>query len=81
MKQGFDFPSATHKTLGLFPEVRDYQTISDKCGRGFAGNVDTFVTWFNTGQMLNKLKEKLNLSDHDYNIFRQLLSTKANDDT
>jgi hypothetical protein len=81
MKQGFDFPSATHKTLGLFPEVRDYQTISDKCGRGFAGNVDTFVTWFNTGQMLNKLKEKLNLSDHDYNIFRQLLSTKAYDDT
>jgi hypothetical protein len=77
MKQGFDFSSATHKTLKLFPEVQDYQTISDKCGRGFAGNVDTFITWFNTGQMLNKLRDKFRLSDHDYDIFRQLL-TKAN---
>jgi len=81
MQQGFDFPSATHKTLKLFPEVQDYQTISDKCGRGFAGNVDTFITWFNTRQMLNKLTEKFKLSDHDYNIFRQLLSTKADDST
>jgi hypothetical protein len=44
MKQGFDFPSATHQTLKLFPEVQDYQTISDKCGRGFAGSVDTFIS-------------------------------------
>ena len=81
MKQGFDFPSATHKTLELFPEVQDYQTILDKCGRGFAGSVDTFITWFNTGQMLNKLTEKFKLSDHDYNIFRQLLLSKVDDST
>jgi hypothetical protein len=73
MKQGHDFPSATHQTLRLFPEVRDYQTISDKCGRGFAGSVDTFISWFNSGQMLNKLREKFGLSDHDYNLFKTLL--------
>ena len=73
MKQGLDFPSATHQTLKLFPEVQDYQTISDKCGRGFAGNVDTFISWFSSGQMLNKLRAKFGLSDHDYKIFKELL--------
>lgn len=74
MKQGDDFPSATKKTLKLFPEVQDYQTISDKCARGFADSVDNFVSWFSTGQMLNKLRSKFSLSDRDYNIFSQLLS-------
>jgi hypothetical protein len=73
MKQGFDFPTATHQTLKLFPEVQDYQTISDKCARGFAGNVDTFISWFSSGQMLNKLHSKFSLSDHDYKIFKELL--------
>lgn len=73
MKQGSDFPTATHQTLRLFPEVQDYQTISDKCARGFAGNVDTFISWFSSGQMLNKLHSKFNLSDHDFKIFKELL--------
>lgn len=73
MKQGHDFASATHQTLKLFPEVQDYQTISDKCARGFAGNVDTFISWFSSGQMLNKLHAKFSLSDHDYEIFKELL--------
>lgn len=75
MKQGYDFPSATHQTLELFPEVQDYQTISDKCARGFAGSVDTFIMWYNSGEILNKLTQKFNLSDHDYNIFKNLLSS------
>ena len=74
MKQGLDFPSATHQTLRLFPEVKDYQTISDACARRFAGKVDTFISWFNSGQMLNKLLEKFSLSDHDYNVFKELLT-------
>jgi hypothetical protein len=73
MKHGSDFPSATHQTLKLFPEVQDYQTISDKCARGFAGNVDTFISWYSSGQMLNKLHSKFSLSDHDYKIFKELL--------
>ena len=73
MKQGLDFPSATHQTLKLFPEVQDYQTISDKCARGFAGDVDTFISWFNSGQILNKLQAKFNLSDNDYKIFKELI--------
>jgi hypothetical protein len=73
MKRGLDFPSATHQTLKLFPEVQDYQTISDKCARGFAGDVDTFISWFNSGQMLNKLHVKFSLSDHDYETFKELI--------
>jgi hypothetical protein len=73
MKQGLDFPSATHQTLKLFPEVQDYQTISDKCARGFAGDVDTFISWFNSGQMLKKLHVKFSLSDHDYETFKELI--------
>lgn len=74
MKQGLDFPSATHQTLKLFPEVRDYQTISDKCARGFAGNVDTFISWFQSGKMLDRLVGKFGLSNHDAEIFRKLLT-------
>ena len=74
MKQGLDFPAATHQTLKLFPEVQDYQTISDKCGRGFAGNVDTFLSWYESREMLSQLVRKFSLSDHDANIFRTLLS-------
>lgn len=74
MKQGLDFPSATHQTLKLFPEVQDYQTISDKCARGFAGNVDTFISWFHSGKMLDRLVGKFGLSDYDANIFKKLLS-------
>lgn len=74
MKQGLDFPSATHQTLKLFPEVQDYQTISDKCARGFAGNVDTFISWFQSRKMLDRLVGKFSLSDHDANIFKKLLS-------
>lgn len=75
MKQGSDFSTATHQTLKLFPEVQDYQTISDKCARGFAGSVDTFVMWLNSGEILNKLMQKFKLSDHDYDIFKNLLSS------
>lgn len=74
MKQGLDFPSATHQTLRLFPEVQDYQTISDKCARGFAGDVDTFISWFHSGVMLDRLVGKFGLSDHDADIFKKLLS-------
>ncbi len=74
LNQNHDFPSATHQTLKLFPEVKDYQTISDACARRFAGKVDTFVHWFQTKQILSKLREKLDLSDNDYKIFKKLLS-------
>lgn len=73
MKEGLDFPGATKATLRLFAEVQDYQTISDKCARGFAGDVDTFVSWFNSGQILHKLTEQFSLRDHDQGIFRELL--------
>ena len=74
MRQGYDFPDATHETLKIFPNVRDYQTISDKCARGFAGSVDNFVTLFKSGKTLTELSEKFNLSYHDHGIFKKLLA-------
>lgn len=76
MKGGHKFPSAVKETMQHFPEVQDYQTISDKCARGFAGNVDTFVQWYESGEILNRLSEKFRLSAHDYEIFQQLLESK-----
>ena len=73
MRQGLDYPSAIHQTLKFFPNVQDYETISDKCERGFAGDVDTFISWFNSGQILNKLHVKFSLSDHDYEVFKALV--------
>jgi hypothetical protein len=67
------FGTLTHQTLKPFPEVQDYQTISDKCARGFAGNVDTFISWYNSGQLLKNLHSKFSLSDQDYKIFKELL--------
>ncbi|WDN88003.1 hypothetical protein BuS5_00971 [Desulfosarcina sp. BuS5] len=74
MKQGLDYPSAIHQTHRLFPEVQDYETISDKCRRGFADSVDEFISWFNSDKILNKLLEKFSLTDHDYDIFKELLT-------
>ena len=76
LKHGYDFATATHQTLKLYPEVQDYQTISDKCARGFAGSVDTFVRWFNSGQMLDKLSQKFNLSSSDYLKFKNLMENQ-----
>jgi len=73
MVQKNDFPSSVHQTLRLFPEVKDYQTIADKCGRGFAGSTDQFELWFESGEILNKLYAKFSLSDKDYTIFKKLL--------
>ncbi|RJR47511.1 MAG: hypothetical protein C4567_01030 [Deltaproteobacteria bacterium] len=76
MKQGVDFTSAIHEALRLFPNVKHYNTIEDKCARRFAGNVGTFIAWFESGQILGKLQDKFHFSDHDYNIFKNLLSNR-----
>jgi hypothetical protein len=74
MKKGCDFPEAAHLTLNIFPEVKDYQTISDKCARRFAGSVDVFIHWFKAGRILKELNAKFSLSDHDYSVFEKLLT-------
>ncbi len=73
MKSGCTFSEATKAALKVFTSVRDYQTISDKCARRFAGSVDNFVYMFNTGKVLDELAIKFDLSQNDYNVFKVLL--------
>ena len=73
MKYGNDYTEAVKATLRLFPEVKDVQTIADKCTRGFAGDTATFKQWYNSGEILYRLKQILNLSENDYNIFKNLI--------
>lgn len=74
MKQDYDFADAVRLALKIFPEVNDYQTISDKCARGFAGSVENFEYLFNKNLILDALAEKFKLSDHDRRIFEKLLN-------
>jgi len=77
MNCGYGFQEAVNKALGLFANVKDYQTIEDKCARGFAGNVDTFIRWYHSGEILNRLAGKFGLTSHDYAIFKELSPGKA----
>lgn len=79
MIQNNDFTSSVHQTLKLFPEVKDYQTIADKCGRGFAGSVEKFEFWCESGEILNNLLTKFSLSDSDFHIFNRLLHKHVSD--
>jgi len=76
MNLRYEFSDAVNETLRLFPNVKDYQTIEDKCGRGFAGDIPTFKKWYDSGVILKKLRSKFFLSDHDYKIFEDLLSKR-----
>jgi len=73
MKKGFDFPSSVKFSLDLFPDVKDYQTIADKCGRRFAESIPVFEKWFTSGEMLHNLSRKYSLSNFEYNVFKEIL--------
>jgi hypothetical protein len=73
---GADFPYAVRWTMRVL-NVNDYQTVCDKCTRRFAGTVDNFKAWYQTGDMLEKLDHKFGLSQNDYMAFRNLLEGVA----
>lgn len=74
MKKGYDFPSSVKFSLNLFPKVKDYMTIADKCGRCFAGSIPKFEEWFKSNNILNNLKQRYDLSEYEYQSFKELLS-------
>jgi hypothetical protein len=78
MEQGQLHTLALNNALKQFPQVRDIQTIRDKCARQFAGNIGTFVEWRRLGLIISKLKTNLHIEDHDLNIFSELLTKKEN---
>ena len=77
MNLDYPFSHAVNETLSLFPNVKNYQTIEDKCGRRFAGDIPTFKEWYQNGVMLEKLRSKFYLSNNDYRIFEDLLSKRG----
>jgi hypothetical protein len=77
LNQGYDFVHAVKLTVQQFPNITNYQTIADACGRRFAGNVRTFKEWYQNGVMLEKLRSKFYLSNNDYRIFEDLLSKRG----
>ncbi|MEX0778842.1 MAG: DUF3883 domain-containing protein [Balneolales bacterium] len=79
LNKGFNHIEAIKKAVHDFPSVNDYQTISDKCARRFAGNVPSFLEWYRHGLILNRLKSKFNLNDEDYLHFQKLLSSNSNE--
>jgi hypothetical protein len=54
-------------------QVKDYQTVCDKCARRFAGTIEDFKRWVSHGVVLSKLNERFNLSPRDLKIFESLL--------
>ncbi|MBN1349880.1 winged helix-turn-helix domain-containing protein [candidate division KSB1 bacterium] len=74
MRQGYSHSDAIHQAKSYFPKVADYQTIQDKCSRQFAGDIGTFLEWFESGIILSKLIELNKLDEHDARIFGDLLN-------
>ena len=77
MNQGCSFQEAVNKGLKLFPNVETYATVADACARRFAGNVDTFIRWYHSGEIPDRLDGKFGLSRHDYSIFKELFPGKT----
>jgi len=67
-----DFPNAVRWTMRVL-NVSDYQTVCDKCARRFAGTVDNFKCWYDSGEILQSLDMKFGLTARDYTIFKDLL--------
>lgn len=72
-REGQDFPNAVRLCMKML-NVKDYQTVCDKCGRRFAGTVDNFKKWFSQGEMLHRMNKKFHLNSQDYRIFEELLA-------
>jgi len=74
MTKNYDFAAAVSRTKDKFQVL--HQTVDDKCGRRFAGNVEVFQRWYRNGEILQKLKSYFHLSYHDYKIFEEMLTRK-----
>lgn len=72
-REGQDFSTAVRSCMKAL-NVKDYQTVCDKCARRFAGTVDNFKRWFSQGEILHRLNTKFHLKPQDYRIFEELLA-------
>jgi len=72
LKKDQDFSMAVQSCMKLL-NVKDYQTVCDKCARRFAGTVSNFKKWVSQREILQHLKNKFQLSPKDYRIFDELL--------
>jgi hypothetical protein len=72
-REGQDFPNAVRSCMKTL-NVKDYQTVCDKCARRFAGTVDNFKKWFSSGGIVRRLNVKFQLKPQDNRIFEELLA-------
>lgn len=79
LQQGSDWKTSTEQTAKLL-YIKSGRAVALKCGKEFGGGpphggVPAFKKWFESGVMLDKLQENIpNLSENDYEIFKDLLS-------
>ena len=55
-----DFSTAVRSSMKAL-NVKDYQTVCDKCARRFAGTVDNFKNWASSGEILQRVDKKFQL--------------------
>ena len=72
-KKDQDFSMAVQSCMKVL-NVKDYQTVCDKCARRFAGTVGNFKKWFSQREILHRLNNKFQLVPKDYKIFEELLT-------
>lgn len=81
MEKGYGHADAIKKASGDFTNVNDdYQTVQSKLTTQFAGNMHTFLEWYNSGTILSELDHKFELDQDDKGIFEELLTKEKNGD-
>jgi hypothetical protein len=59
--------------------INHYSTVCAKCTTRFAGTVNNFENWYESGEILQKLDMKFCLSTNDFMLFKDLLEGKKKD--
>ena len=72
--------TAIFKASDYFPQIHDrYQTIESKISTQINISLHTFFQWFENDAIFPELVSRLNLDEHDREIFRELLSFQGFD--
>ncbi len=78
LKNGARRRDAIAKASDYFPQIKDRsQTIESKISTQIGVTLDTFFEWYNNGTSLSELTQRLDLNEHDNNIFAELLNTNT----
>jgi len=69
---------AIRKASDYFPQISDqYQTIESKISTQIRVSLETFFGWYDNGILLSELVSRLELNEHDRDLFAELLNANA----